>query len=159
MCCQGRLQHDGNACVKSDAAAQGCWTGGGGGGGGWGGRARGSKWERDKRERHREKINRASHRLTFGLVYLTMISSLSCSVRPVIPCWHQHAVLCCFIPSVSVSYIALLLPPVVSVSVYPDILTPKAAEICAFAAVWTDVFTLLTIQLKNYFWNSLLVYK
>lgn len=73
MCCQGRLQHDGNACVKSDTAAPGCWT----------------EWMRQRSERERGerekrvKINRLSHRLTFGLVYLTMISILSCSVRPV----------------------------------------------------------------------------
>lgn len=52
MCCQGRLQHDGNACVKSDAAAQGCRTGGGGGGGGAvGGVEEASERERDKRKR------------------------------------------------------------------------------------------------------------
>lgn len=76
MCCQGRLQHDGSACVKSDTAAQGCWT----------------EWMRQRSERERGerekrvKINRPSHRLTFGLVYLTMIRILSCSVRPVSSC-------------------------------------------------------------------------
>lgn len=98
MCCQCRLQHGGNACVKSVAAAQGCWTG----------RQRSERDEEtacggDKKER--ERINRARHRLTFSLVYLMMRTTVSCPVHLVISCWHQDAVLCCFTCSVSTSYI------------------------------------------------------
>lgn len=98
VCCQGRLQHDGNACVKSAAAAQGCWT-------------EEAEERRDiKRQQVREIKERENQEIQSQVDLRPCVpddedSSLSCSVRAVIPRWHQHAVLCCPTRSVSVSYI------------------------------------------------------
>lgn len=61
---------------------------------------------REAERRRRVKINKPSHRLTFGLVYLTMISSLPCfgSVLSALADVNVPR-RACFTRSVSVSYI------------------------------------------------------
>lgn len=102
---------------------------------------------REAERRRRVKINKPSHRLTFGLMYLTMISSLPCFGSVLSALADVNALRStCFTRSVSVSYIPLRPPLLIS---------PFHTSGRLSATVRTDLFTLLDTKVGNYDQNSL----